>query len=193
MSYSASLSSCTSRALRASVHTVHVPLSVAVRALRHAARCSAILGCRICAETDGGLTPSAAARCAWLMSYSTSLSSCTSRAFVHTVAAQVANPVALTPASCTATAGLVASRDHTAAAAAAAADHAQRTARGERRALAVRACAARRQLHPPTRAPTMMMRAGGGDGSRAAPRRRAARAHGGHYVGVGGREAARAV
>eukprot|EP00958_Prasinococcus_capsulatus_P018627 scaffold2198_cov353-Prasinococcus_capsulatus_cf.AAC.2 len=37
MLYSASLSSCTSRALRASVHR---PLSVAARAVRHAARCA---------------------------------------------------------------------------------------------------------------------------------------------------------
>eukprot|EP00958_Prasinococcus_capsulatus_P018626 scaffold2198_cov353-Prasinococcus_capsulatus_cf.AAC.1 len=91
MSYSASLSSCTSRALRASVHTVDWPLSVAARAVRHAARCSAILGCRICVDTDAGLTPSAAARSVWLMSYSASLSSCTSRALrasVHTVWSQ---------------------------------------------------------------------------------------------------------
>eukprot|EP00958_Prasinococcus_capsulatus_P017560 scaffold1983_cov376-Prasinococcus_capsulatus_cf.AAC.17 len=88
MLYSASLSSCTSRAFRASVHTVERPLSVVGRARRHAAKCSAILGCRICADTDASLTSSAAASSAPLMSYSASLSSCTSRAFrasVHTV------------------------------------------------------------------------------------------------------------
>eukprot|EP00958_Prasinococcus_capsulatus_P012542 scaffold1256_cov208-Prasinococcus_capsulatus_cf.AAC.1 len=37
MPYSASLSSCTSRAFRASVHTVARPLSVLGRAPRHAA------------------------------------------------------------------------------------------------------------------------------------------------------------
>eukprot|EP00958_Prasinococcus_capsulatus_P023336 scaffold3430_cov258-Prasinococcus_capsulatus_cf.AAC.2 len=86
--FSASVSSCTSRALRASVHTVHCPLSVVGRALRHTARCSAMLGCCICLITVVSLTPSAAARALRLMSYSASLSSCTSRALrasVHTV------------------------------------------------------------------------------------------------------------
>eukprot|EP00958_Prasinococcus_capsulatus_P023337 scaffold3430_cov258-Prasinococcus_capsulatus_cf.AAC.3 len=87
MSYWASLSSCTNRALRASVHTA-LSLPMLGRALRQAARCSAIPGCCICADTDRGLTPSASARPAWLTSYSASLSSCTSRALrasVHTV------------------------------------------------------------------------------------------------------------
>eukprot|EP00958_Prasinococcus_capsulatus_P027783 scaffold5852_cov403-Prasinococcus_capsulatus_cf.AAC.2 len=62
MSYSASLSSWTSRALRASVHTVgRTPPPVGL-ALRHTARCSAILGCPICLDTDIWLTPSASAR-----------------------------------------------------------------------------------------------------------------------------------
>eukprot|EP00957_Ditylum_brightwellii_P058688 4450917-Ditylum_brightwellii.AAC.1 len=63
MSYWASLSSCTSRALRASVQSVGRPRPsvVAGRARRHAARCCAILGCCICLITVLSLTSSAAA------------------------------------------------------------------------------------------------------------------------------------
>eukprot|EP00958_Prasinococcus_capsulatus_P023483 scaffold3504_cov210-Prasinococcus_capsulatus_cf.AAC.1 len=64
MSYSASLSSCTSRALRASVHTFTrtLSLSLPARARRHAARCSSMPSpFKHCDTVDGAL-PTLSAR-----------------------------------------------------------------------------------------------------------------------------------